>query len=354
MNILYLGHYREDSALGYSSRRYIKALKNVTNINLSTRPIYIQTKTLGVDQDILECENNSSDHYQAIIQDTLPEYYEYNARFGHNICVPKIISRNLHHTGWIEKINMMDEVWVNSYFAEKSLRESGIVKNIKVLPEPFDINLETKDKLETDKEFNFYSISSSDEKDNLISLLVAYMLEFNKTDGTRLIIKTTNDDESDIKQIMHSAFRITRKNSQTINEPIIIVGRLEENKIHELLNNCDCYVDVSKGSYTTASCIEALIHKKICIVTEGTANASYVTPNNGFVVASDTENILSSCKYSTHAASNIYETWQSADISSIRSQMRNALSLSQSEKEEKIKNINIDIFDNTKFSRHVQ
>ncbi len=353
MNILYLGHYREDSALGHSSRRYISALEHVKNIKLSVRPLYLQTKTFGIQGKILENELNKSDYYDAVIQDTMPDYYEYNARFGINICVPKIISRNLRHTGWIEKINMMDEVWVNSYFAEKSLRESGVVKMIKVLPEPFDINIKTQKKLDTDKEFNFYTISSSDDKDSLISLLVAYMTEFDKEDNTRLIIKTNGDDETEIKNLMRNAYRITKKSSEAVNEPIVVVGDVEEHKMHQLLNNCDCYIDVSKGSYTTASCIEALIHKKLCIVTNGTANSSYVTKDNGFLVDSDRENILSACKYSTHNISNIYETWNNPNIQSIKSQMRKAASLSASEKQKKISKIDINIFDNTNFSRYI-
>lgn len=353
MNILYLGHYREDSSLGYSSRRYISALQHIKNIKLSVRPLYLQTKTFNIQGKILEDEVNKTDHYDAVIQDTLPDYYEYNARFGVNICVPKIISRNLNHTGWIEKINMMDEVWVNSYFAEKSLRESGVVRMIKVLPEPFDINVKTKNKLDTDREFNFYTISSSDDKDSLISLLVAYMTEFDKEDNTRLIIKTSGHDETEIKNLMHNAYRITKKSSENVNEPIVVVGDIEDHKLHELLNNCDCYIDVSKGSYTTASCIEALIHKKLCIVTNGTANSSYVTKDSGFLIDSNTENILSACKYSTHNISNIYETWNNPNIQCIRSQMRQAMSLSASEKQKKINSIDTSIFDNTKFSRYI-
>lgn len=353
MNILYLGHYREDSSLGYSSRRYVTALNNTSNVNLCIRPLYLQTKTYPVTANMVEAEENRCDFYDAVIQDTQPDYYEYNAAYGKNICVPKIISRNLNHTGWIEKINTMDEVWVNSYFAEKSLRESGVKKLIKVLPEPFNVNIENTDKLDTDKEFNFYTLSSSFEKDNLISLLIAYITEFDDTDQVRLIIKSNDSDESEIKKLMYNAYRIAKKNSDNINEPIIIMGDLETEKIDELLNNCDCYVDVSKGSYTTSSAVEALIHKKICIVTEGTAAASYITKNNGFLIDSKEENILSDCKYSTHNISNVYELWNSPTIESIRSNMRQAYLLSASEKQEKINNINTDIFDNTKFSRYI-
>jgi hypothetical protein len=353
VNVLYLGHYREDSTLGYSSRRYISALQTIPIFNISVRPVYLQTKTFNISEEILECENNQSKHYELVIQDTLPDYYEYNAKFGKNVCVPKVISRNLQHTGWIQKINIMDEVWVNSFFAEKSLRESGVTKLIRVLPEPFNVDIEALEKLSTDQEFNFYTMTSSSEQDNLISLLIAYITEFDKNDRTRLIIKTNDEDEAAIKKIMNNAYTIAKKNTSNVNEPVIIMGGLEENKIHELFSNSDCYIDVSKGSYTTSSCIEALIHKKICIVTEGTANASYVTEANGFVIDSQPECIISSCKYSTHNISNIYETWSNPSIKSIRHKMRQAYCLSDTEKQNKIDSIDVDLFNNKKFSRYV-
>tara|TARA_R100000005_G_C4981635_1_gene191241 strand:- start:57 stop:1121 length:1065 start_codon:yes stop_codon:yes gene_type:complete len=354
VNVLYLGHYRENSSIGYSSKRYIHAINNIDYINLSVRPLYLQKNvSSNIPPHILTCEQNSSDYYDMVIQDTFPEYYEYNGSFGKNICMPKIISRNLQHTGWIDKINMMDEVWVNSYFAEKSLRESGVDKLIKVIPEPFDLNIETSEKSESDKEFNFYSISSLEDKDNLLSLMIAYITEFDKTEGVRLIIKTQECKEEEIKKLLNRAYGISKKSSADVNEPVIIVGFVEEEKMQELMNNTDCYIDVSSGSYSTASCVEALINKKITACVEGTSCSSYISNTNGFIIKGDTRSILSDNKYSTHKISSIYEQYQIPHIDSIRSIMRNAYELTDQEKQSKIDNINTKIFDHKEFSRYM-
>ena len=354
MNILYLGHYRENSTLGHSSRRYIQAINNIDYVNLSIRPLYLQKNvSKNISSSILSLESNESNYYDMVIQDTFPEYYEYNGMFGKNICMPKIISRNLQHTGWVDKINMMDEVWVASYFAEKSLRESGVSKLIKVIPEPFDISIKAKNKSDTDKEFNFYSISSIDKKDNLLSLLVAYITEFNKSEKARLIIKMQECKESEIKDLLNQAYAISRKSSADVNEPVIIVGFVDEERMQELLNNTDCYTDTSSGSYTTASCAEALINKKICICVDGTACASYISSSNGFNIEAYSESIMSTHKYSTHNISSIYEEWKKPKIDSIKHNMRQAYELSEEQKQNKIDNINIQIFDNKQFSRYI-
>ena len=121
MNVLYLGHYRENPSIGYSSKRYIHAINSIDYINLSVRPLYLQKNvSSNIPTHILTCEQNSSDYYDgSYTRYLLPEYYEYNGSFGKNICMPKIISRNLQHTGWIDKINMMDEVWGQLLFCRK-------------------------------------------------------------------------------------------------------------------------------------------------------------------------------------------------------------------------------------------
>ena len=100
MNILYLGHYRENSTLGHSSRRYIQAINNIDYVNLSIRPLYLQKNvSKNISGSILSLESNETNYYDMVIQDTFPEYYEYNGMFGKNVCMPKIISRNLQKIG---------------------------------------------------------------------------------------------------------------------------------------------------------------------------------------------------------------------------------------------------------------
>ena len=355
MNILYIGHYRENSSFGFAARQYIEAMRSSKQVNLSIRPIFMQKDRIySVPEYYAELEDNHSKFYDIIIQDTLPNFYEYNAKFGKNICIPKIETRNLSHTGWIDKINMMDEVWVNSFFGEKSLRESGVTKTIKVVPIPFDIDsIEQAITDKEDNEFNFYTITSSKEKDGLLKLLMAYFLEFDDTDNARIIIKTNEEKELDIQNIITQAYNYSRINHNKVKEPVIINGNINNAQMTDLHNNSDCYIDASKASYAGMCCIQAALHQNICICTDSIAPSSYITKQNGFVVSSTESNCISNPVY---GISNIYtprEKWYEPSLESLMVNMRQAYQLSAPEKENKIKQFNKNIFSHKNFTNYL-
>jgi hypothetical protein len=356
MNILYLGHYREKNSFGYASLRYIEALNNIANVNLSIRPIYltIDNYVTNLDKDLLSLENNKQYNYDCVIQDTLPEFYEYNNRFGKNICVPKIATRNLSHTGWIEKINMMDEVWVNSFYGEKILRESGVFKKIKVIPEPFNLKRIDEETNHSDEnEFNFYSFSSLNHKDGLLELLIAYLSEFSNKESARLIIKIDSAEEGAVKNIVNNAYEISRKTPKDTIEPIIILGHIDHTKKVDLHNNCHCYIDTSKCSHGGAACVEALLYGNSVICVDKTAPACYITQNNGFNIKSIEENVISNNIFGLNNVFTQHEVWYKPIVSDIRAKMRSAFQLTEQEKQRKMSSVDRNIFDNSKFHTYL-
>ena len=202
-NIFYLGPYKENSGLGRSSRRLIDCLNSSSNINLSIRPVYFSQNTVfdpSEDRHLVFTENeeNFSPNYDCIIQHGHPEMFEYHQKFGKNIGLVEIETMDLSHTGWIEKINLLDEVVVGSLFAAQSLYDSGVSIDIKIIPEPFNIEKFHKQYDNfffnaagyENKPFVFYTIGQYSEKKNIKSIIVAFLLEFEKEENVKLFIKT--------------------------------------------------------------------------------------------------------------------------------------------------------------------
>lgn len=355
MNILYIGHYRERSSLGSVSRKYIDGLIASSNINISIKPIFLQNERLvkELPTKYVELENESYQYYDAVIQDTFPDFYQYDQRFGKNICIPKVETRLLHHTGWIEKINMMDETWASSFFVEKSLRESGVDTKIKVVPTPFDLEYVSKHiNKKQDTEYNFYTISSTLLRDNLLSLLIAYFTEFRVFDNARLIIKV-DDNESKIKNIITQAYNLSRIDPNMINEPIIINGYIDEEKMIDLHNNSNCYIDISKASCAGVCCIEAALYKNLVICTNHIGPASYISNNNGFNIDSTEVDVISEAIFGLPNAYTIYEKWYEPKISSIKEKMRLAYETNSTELENKLSKFNNSIFNKNAFYRNL-
>lgn len=360
-NILYIGPYKENTGLGRSSRRYIDALGYDLNINLAVRPIYF-TKNLDygneAGKDYIEFEENSSKSYDMVIQHGYPNCFEYRSEFGENIAIAEADTYGIKHTGWAERLNMMDRVITPSVSSRQSLLDAGCQTKIDIMPEPFDLNKFDKeyDPIFGDKENNFvfYYIAKHQDKNNIKGLLSAFFLEFNKNDDVKLIIKTDIDgfDNQEAEQIVaydinqvERALRIKEKNIQI---PKVIVGYYEQEYIFRLHNQCDCYVDVCKAQAFGAASIESMLFKNLTIVNKETGPNTYINNTNGFEIESMPTNVYSKDYYMENTYT-IYEEWREPFLDSIRKQMRLAYETSSKAKKEKLNNFDRAIFSEESF-----
>lgn len=341
MNILYIGHYRENNGLGYSSRRVISAIKNIPNSNLSIRPIFLQNNNLYSNEEIKQLEYTKHNNYDIVIQHTLPDFLEFNRYFGKNIALTEIETRNLYHTGWIEKINMMDVVLVGSYFSKLSLTESGVKIPIRVVPEPYNRSRNLKQN--QSNSFKFYTIGNFTDKKNIENILIAFFLEFNKNDDVELILKIKNVTEKYINKLINKIYKILRINPNSVNVPIIVNEELSNEHMYDLHHSCDCYLDLARGSSNGSCSIEAMLHGNIVISTDNIGSVSYVNKTNGFIVDSQLTRVRSQPQYGLDNIYTIHESWYEPDIDSMRSAMRQASGLSLSDINEKLNSFNHNI-----------
>ena len=141
-NILYIGPYRENNGLGRSSRRWLNCLLSDKSNKICARPIYLTQNIDFHTEDIPDFSNSEScscSSYDYIIQHGNPDMFVYDKRFGKNIGIVEIETSNIGHSGWIEKINMLDEIVVGSSLVKESLNRDGVRIPIKVIPEPYGL-----------------------------------------------------------------------------------------------------------------------------------------------------------------------------------------------------------------------
>lgn len=354
-NILYIGHYEDINGLGASSRRYIDWL---SNYNLSIRPIYVTHSVLNEKSNkhdkYNEYENNSSRTYDTLIQHTLPEYLEYHKNFGKNIAIPEIETINIKHSGWIDKLNLMDEVWVNSQFSANSLINSGLKTPIRIIPEPYNIKKYQENKnsffeYKDNKPFIFYTIGQYTEKRNIKNIIMAYLLEFNKQDNVKLFIKTydhrkKNEDlEHIIKYDMSTIKNIIRKNPDSYPDIDILCGYLSDNDIIRLHRSSNCYINASKADGFGASAIEAALCDNIIINTKNIGSATYFNNTNAIMVNSLETPVMCSNTYSKNIFT-IYEKWFEPEVLNLRQSLRKAYDLSSEQTKSLNNNFNKELF----------
>lgn len=351
-NILYIGQYKDPNGFGASCRRYIDMLRHYDDqFNLCIRPVFV-TRSVAApylkNNNYTEYETNKCHSYDTLIQQVYPAYLEYNKNFGKNIAITEIETSNIKHSGWIDKLNMMDEVWVGSRFSAKSLISSGLTTAIRIIPDPYNIKL--YDNTPNDffdysalknKPSIFYSIGQYGEKKNIRGLLMAYLSEFTKDDNVKLFIKTYDNNrpneelEKIIKYDMTTIKNILRKDPESYPDVDVVCGYLSDADIRRIHKSSNCYINVARGESFPASSVEAAISGNIVINTKSTGSESFFYSQNSIFVDSMVTNVTCS----NSPIKNMYtinEFWFEPIISSIRVALRQFYHMTEEEKQEKL------------------
>lgn len=139
---------------------------------------------------------------------------------------------------WIKSFNRFSNIFVPSEFVGKVLADSGVGRNIFVLPLGIDTNLyQTKERnMPTERPFRFFSLGKMEPRKNVSTLVRAFQDEF-VNDNVELWIKTRERFiPSDVVKAAKSDKRIK-----------IIEKTLSEEELVSLYYNTDCFVYPSRG-----------------------------------------------------------------------------------------------------------
>jgi glycosyltransferase involved in cell wall biosynthesis len=318
MNILFLGQYRGPESDGWSiaARRYLDALL-LTGHNIVCKPIYMGGNGGSVSKIIEKAEQKRVDKIDVIIQNCLPDIMEKHD--GYNIGIFFSETRHLENTGWIDKLNLMDELWVSCLMEKDSLQESGVKSKISVVPVPYKVLIHEPKKLEVPElknKFVFYYIGEYNERKNIIALVKAFHREFSPEEDVTLLIKTNSPE---LKNEINQWREYSRTRKQYIPE-VIIDGQVPEDFILDIHETGDCFVCPSRGEGFCLPIMDALYYNNPVLCTDNTYPVSifgnYITPVNSMEIPVD-------CKQPP--LQHIYtgnETWMEIDILDLQKNMR--------------------------------
>jgi len=331
-NVLFIGPYNLQSGWGEASRRYLSVLAKC-DINLCCSPIYMSSGTIQT--NFHEIEQNKSISYDTIIQNVLPHLA---TRFHNskNVLIADFETNHIEHTGWVQHINMMDEVWVDTLREKEILETSGVTIPIKVIVMPVDLsqyNIELNyNKLkDLQSKVVFYFVGEYTERKNVRDLVTAFNREFHYTDNALLVIKTslgnlnpnkvTDYAVNDLGELKGN-FRIYGDDSLYKSE-LLITERFSFNELFAMHSLAKCFVMPSRGESSCLPLLDAMYFNSHCIVTKNTGMETTVGPFNKYLVDSYETPVV--CK--SPPLPNIYttrETWQQIDLLDLQKKMRAA------------------------------
>lgn len=274
-NILYIGNYKSSSGWGLGAREYLESLL-LTEHNVVARPIYLCNNIDNkISKSIQKSEEKKLDkHPDIIIQHVLPDLLEKHE--GYNIGIFYTETRN--NWGWSPKINLMDEVWVNSELEKQTLIDSGVTTKISIIPVSTNTkNLEKYLRFaedlkipELNQKYVFYFIGEHNDRKNILALLKAFHREFSIEEQVSILIKTNSDA---IKQEVNEWKKYSRTRTTYLPEAFMI-GQLKEQEIYSIHKTCNCFVCPSRGESQCRPIVDAMFFDKPVICTENIFAAS--------------------------------------------------------------------------------
>jgi glycosyltransferase involved in cell wall biosynthesis len=326
MNILFIGPYRQADGWGEAARSTIEAL-TYTGHNITIRPIFMGVRILSnLDQKFIDLENNLYTNYDVVIQNVLPHLVDYDRRFNKNVILVHTETSNLEYTSWPYRMNLMDEVWVTTNYGRKSLLASNVKVPIKVICQSVDTSkflksYEPIDLGSANNKFKFYFIGENITRKGLMELVAAYSSAFCSYDNVFLLIKTSGqrgDVENLIKNVRQSLAMYA--NDALYPEIGIITDFVTDDFINRLHYTCDCFVMPSYGEATCIPAMEAMGFGNTPIVTDGIGPTDYITEENGYLVKS-TEDVVLTTNRPLADLYTGYETWRTPNTLSLKYKM---------------------------------
>ena len=335
MNILFIGPYRQKDGWGYSARDYIKSLLT-TDSNVCSRPIYLTDskdllKTSELSDDIVSCENNGCDKYDAVIQYVLPNFYVKASIPSY--LITKFETSGIENTSWLPHIKIADGVLVTSNRERETLLSAGVdAERIKEIGEAVDTSVFEGDHKSLDyipsHSFNFYYIGDFIERKNLAALLLAFHSEFHYSENVNLILKLSSTSASAHNEVSNFISQVKARArinmySNLYKSEIIVLGHISDEDLYGIHRSCDCFVMPSRGEAPCRPLLDAIGFGNTPIVTANTTMADYVNENTGYVVRSNKTPVFTKDSY-VAAIYTPKESWQDIDIFELRKAMRQA------------------------------
>ena len=339
MNILFLGTYRQADGWGYASYDYLQALKT-TSHNITARPIFLG-KNLRSDlpDDIIRMEEKTYSSYDLIIQNTLPQYFEYT-NTPRSLGLFFIEVKSGPFFVWKRYIDLMDECWLSSQLEINYLRNAGVSTKLTKINMPIDTSIfkqayKPLPGIPQDT-FNFYFIGEYTHRKDIMALIVAFQREFRSDEPVELIIKTSGNLENIRKDMENLKYTLKLYSQQyCYKEEKVITHFLSQEEMCQLHTACDCFVIPSSGEACCRPAMEAMGFGNTPIVNKNTGMTEFVTDKTGYLVNSYETPILSP----SSPISELYDgksTWFKIDIIDLQKKMRMAYQ-NQSHKQIKAK-----------------
>jgi GT2 family glycosyltransferase len=187
---------------------------------------------------------------------------------------------------WVDQANRMDELWVPSTFNMQTMRESGVVRPIHVVPLGIDPNyFHPRAKSCRDESvFTFLAVLEWGERKAPEILLHAFTDEFRAREDVVLLLKVVNRDEDvDVREQI-TRLRLARTGGRVLLSHNDLIPTYQ---LGSLYASADCLVQASRGEGWGMPALEAMACGLPVIATHWSAMTDFLDETVGYPLQVD-------------------------------------------------------------------
>lgn len=194
------------------------------------------------------------------------------------------------HRYWVERCNMMDEIWVPSRFCEEIFTQSGVRVPVRIVPGPVDRQVFYQAEKHRSPVFRFLSVFTFTSRKGWETLLEAYCREFNRDEQVELVLRIFHPARPLTEIVSEIAAKIENLGLPSDRLPVIKIleeGILSQCRMRDLYHSADVLVAPSCGEGYGRPLLEALSCGTPVITTGWGGQTDFVSNENGWLIDYD-------------------------------------------------------------------
>jgi glycosyltransferase involved in cell wall biosynthesis len=327
--VLVISHFREPSGWGQAARNMLLSMHKAGIDTVARCISFTPMPDKLINPAILEMEQKSSYGCNICIQYVLPHLMDYDGNFDKNIGYFDAETDTWGSEGWLDRLRLMDEVWVVN---NKMLRSTPNNYQGKVRIIPHAVDTRKYRQLynpmyikEAEDTFKFYFIGEVNRRKNITALLEAFHIEFHPNELVSLILKVNKPGGDGAPEMQNLCEKVKENlklypKTSDYKAEIIVPGYIDDRDISRLHQYCDCMVMPSFGEAFSYPCMDALGFGRPVICTAN-CGIDYVNNDNGTLVAS-TEESCTGMLNTFHDLNTAREHWSEISVKELGKAMR--------------------------------
>lgn len=285
MKVLYIGYYKEKSDWGKQTVNNILALEKA-GVDVVCRSIALgNTQT---PESIAHLEDKNIGDATHCIQHVFPEHMVGTGKFEKNIGFLTNNFVELKHSSWVERLEMMDEIWTP--FSVSSVPLQNVSKRTRIIPLAIDTRVHNKrykelSIAEAENTFKFYTFASTADEQGLSWILSSFHSEFDVNEDVSLVIclkPQSSDNQKELKFVndlsdnVKTLLRLESSSELYSREIVIAAPAMTDENLYELHQYCNCYVSCNTDVTFPLAEIDAAAFGNTPIVSNNGAITEYL------------------------------------------------------------------------------